>query len=475
MNRQLASLPELPDNVEMEIQTRLINFADLARKELDDFVRTIGPLPQNFATCLLEMKPKIALRDRSDIPVHEISDDESDAPSAAPTPTPKRRHGQSSFTTTPSVKRQRTDIVASGPIPINLNGQSRPEEMPNGNASPAPSQPPAGPKKTQLPEPFSQFSKTGSGFRTLRGVREEVEAKMKAGMPAVIPAEVYEDLALEAIQPWNKVTEVYLHHTMHELQQRLDSALLESMGTFKKRSIFKESKKHLRKCLEEHKMRIEDSLALLYKDESQRLLTFNDEAFKQYRESETITLTRFRHMMRMQAAGLLQPGKQFIPWESLSQDKRIQDAKQREAEAAKLGPDSFAREVEVAAYVRGYYRLAAHRFGDNVSQHILCRMIPQIRLQLARHLENELGVRGPDAIGVYERLMAEDETTATKRENLKSDKEKFRRALASIEGLETNMVGEDSSIATNSFAMSFVDDRATQDTQMTDIAASDEV
>lgn len=477
INADLASLPELPNNVEMEIQTRLLQFEDQARKELDTFVRTFGPLPQSFATCLLEMKPKFMLRDKSDIPdVLEISDDESDATSVAPTP--KRR--QPSNLSTP-VKRQRTDVSMTGAIPINMGTPSRQESgasFASVAGSPTPSQaaaaPPPPPRRPRLSPPFTQFAKVGSSFRTLRAVRDEITSKMKTGMPGVIPAEVYEDLALEAIRPWNQATDVYLVHTMQQVQVRLDETLGSSFGPFKTRFIYAEAKKHLADCLEHHKLELEQSLRLLYNDETERLLTFNEEAFKNYRDSEAITLTRFRHMMRMQAAGLWPQGKQFVPWETLTQEKQAQDVKQRESEVAKLGPDSFAREVEVVAYVRGYYRLAAHRFGDNVTQHILCRMIPSLRRSLARYVEDKLGTRRPDAQSVYERLMEEDETTATKREGLKSDREKLVRALASIEGLEMNIVGDDGSAATNSFSVPLVDESATQDTQMSDIVASGE-
>ncbi|KND92575.1 Interferon-induced GTP-binding protein Mx [Tolypocladium ophioglossoides CBS 100239] len=431
ITKQLGNLPELPENVELEIQTGLMTFADIARAKMDEFMRHFNVLPRNFRDCLLEIKPKFTLKDRTDHPTIDISDDESDNLSIASTPTAKR-HAPVSHAT-PS-KRLRFD----GAITTAPNGQIKPEEVnggPSVRASGGSRPPPPAAKKTMLPEPFTNFATIGRGFRTLREVREEMQAKTKAGMPDRISDEVYVDLVKEAIKPWNRPMDAFIKQTMKDLQSELDATLGKALDGLKKRFIYPEAKRHVRKCLEEHRKETEAALIGLYNDEMERLLTFNEESFKQYRDDEHIVLTRFRHNMRMEAAGLaVRPLGQ---WNDMPEEKRVQDSKRREAELVKLGPDQFVRELEVVAYVRGYYRLAALRFADAVSQRILCRMIPAIRRKLPAYLEEKLGLRSPNAHGVYEKLMEEDLQTATKREMLKLEKLKFDKALASIELLET--------------------------------------
>jgi hypothetical protein len=432
--RQLASLPELPDNIELEIQTGLMAFADSARFKLDNFIRHFNTLPRNFRNCLLEIKPKFTLKDKSDFPILEISDDESDTASVATayttTPTAKRRTAP--LSTTPS-KRPRLDNPNGAPV----NGYIKPEEQ-NGLGPRATSAVPlrATPvRKVLFPEPFAEFTNIGRGFRTLRQVREEMEAKTKAGMPDRTSDEVYVDLVVEAVRPWNKPMDAFIKQTLKDLHTELEATLNKALETLKKRFIYQEARGHLRKFLEEHRKETEHDLVLLYRDETERLLTFNETAFKQYRDEEHMELTRFRHFMRLKAAGP-DPGK-YVTGDQLSEDKRAQDTKRREAEMLKLGKDQFARELEVVAYVRAYYRLAALRFADAVSQRIICRMIPAIRRQLPYYLAEKLGIQGPDAAGVYKTLIEEDEATAAKRETLKIEKEKFVKALASIEMLET--------------------------------------
>ncbi|KAG5980385.1 hypothetical protein E4U55_004095 [Claviceps digitariae] len=452
-------LPELPDNVELEIQTGLMRFADSSRVKLDDFMRHFNTLPKDFRDCLLAIKPKFTFKDRSDFPVLEISDDESDTASVntnqttTTTTTPSAKRRSTAATTTPS-KRPRLDASTNGVAPSIPNGRVKPEEQ-NGSRGSVPVNP--GAQSAVLPEPFAQFTDIGRGFRTLRQVREEIQAKTTSGMPDRTSDEVYNDLVMESVRPWKGPMDVFITRAMRDLLQKLGTALNESLESLKKRSIYKKANEHLRSCIEEHKQAIKSDLDLLYQDEVQRLLTFNEEAFAQYNAEELLELTRFRHYMRMKAIGP-DPGK-FIPGNQLSEDKRAQDTKKRMAELARIGPDRFAREIEVVAYVRGYYRLAALRFADAVSQRVICRMIPSIRRQLPLYMERELGLRRPDAANVYVELMEEDDATAERRKSLKIEKEKFEKALASISALETG-AGAGGDMSDLSMTESIPDDAA---------------
>ncbi|KPM43273.1 hypothetical protein AK830_g3231 [Neonectria ditissima] len=436
---QLAKLPELPGNVELEVKTGLIEFGEHARSELRpaEFSKRFGALPDNFRECLLEMKPKFKLRDDSDFPVVEISDDDSDTGSTAPpsavTPSKRRTMGPP---TTPA-KRQRLEQAATS-NPFNgqngHNGTIKPED---GRGSVPPQRSPT-PRRapSQFPEPFSQFSNVGRGFRDLRQVRDEIKAKTRAGMPDVITEEVYNDMCKEAMKPWDGPMKAFLEHIMRQLQNLLEAALKKSFSRLNKRLIYQECRKHLRGYLEERFKETLAALGVVYRLETFGLFTINREAFHECRAAETILLTRYRHEMRMKAHGF-SDGRVPHPWESLTEEKRAQDRKRREIDLIKIGADPFKQELEVVSYVRAYYRLAALRFADTVALQITNGMLPDMQRHLPHYLEEKLGLRGPDAARVYERLMAEDEATATKRETLKGECEKFVKALASIEGLET--------------------------------------
>ncbi|KAG5953236.1 hypothetical protein E4U53_006249 [Claviceps sorghi] len=448
IDAQLKMLPELPENVELEIQTGLMRFADSSRVKLDEFMKHFNTLPQNFRKCLLAIKPKFTLKDSSDHPVFEISDDESDNASVntnqtAVTATPSGKRRPTAAITTPS-KRPRVETSTNGVGPSVPNGRVKPEEQ-NGLSLRGGVAVTSGAQNAMLSEPFAHFTNVGRGFRTLRQIHQEIEAKTISGLPDRISDEVYQDLITESVRPWKEPMDVFITRAVEDLLQSLGTALNNSLENLKERSIYKKANEHLRSCIEEHKLAIKSDLDLLYQDEVERVLTFNEETFKQYKAEELFDLTRFRHYMRMKAIGA-DPGR-YVPLGQLSEEKRAQDTKKREAELAKIGPDRFAPEIEVVAYVRGYYRLAALRFADAVSQRVICRMIPSIRRVLPFYMEKKLGLRRPDAANVYVELMEEDEKTAETRKNLKIEKEKFEKALASIGALETGSNGNISDLS----------------------------
>jgi hypothetical protein len=427
IHQELASLPELPENVELEVQTALLTFADKARLSMGNFASRFTVLPNNFRECLLGMKPKIGLKDDSDLPVIEIlSDNESEASVA--TGNSRRR---SNVPHTPS-KRQRVANDVAAP------NSGRSGHIKREDSVPLPQRMPPTIRRKPFPAPFEEFSRIGSGFRTLRQLRAEIESKSKAGMPHLTPVEAYNDLAVEAVRPWKGPTEIFLKETMRQLQVELVSTLDKSLESLKKRFIYTQTKAHLEAFLEDHQKLTGQALGLLYYRETGQMCTFNEEAHKRYELEETAELEHYRHHLRMEAR--YGKGNTYQPLEDLTEERRAQDAKSRKDDLAKLGEDMFRREIEVAGYVRGYYRLAALRFADAVSQVIICDLIPTVRRQLHSFLEVKLGLRGvgvtTDARTVYERLMAEDAATAAKRETLKSECKKFEKALASIRGLE---------------------------------------
>ena len=420
----------------MEIRTSLLKFTEAARERLDGFVKGLNALPEDFKTCILEIKPKFILKDKSDIPVLEISDESDNESAAAATPSKRRNMAPPA---TPS-KRQRS----STPV---VNGASfvKPEEESN-PSSPIPRPRP----ESKFKHPFTQFAKVGSGFRTLRQVREEIIQKTRAGMPEHIPEQVYESLVLESMKPWNGPMIVFLNETMSRLSRELMQALTASFEGLKKRIVFEESKKHLKTFLDTHRERTREAMLQVYSDEIRQLLTFNSEAFGQYRQEDHLLLTRFRHKMRMETKGLLAP-KPLEDWNRMTEAKRNEDTKRRQDEVVKIGRDQFEREVEVVSYVRGYYRLAALRFVDCIAQCIMCRMIPSLKSEMAFYLDRQLGLMSSPDTTTFERLMEESPEIASRRDLLKMEKAKFEKALASIDSLNMG-VTESSDAASGIFA-----------------------
>ncbi|TQV94100.1 Dynamin family protein [Cordyceps javanica] len=431
VNKNLAALPELPDNIELEVEGSLMQFSESCRQGIDELIKFGGALPEAFRDCLLHIKPKFILKDRSDTPLVEISDDDSDAQPPPPAAsTPKRRQGAVQIT--PSSKRPRLE---------NSNG------FPNGHAPRV--------KKAKLLPPFTEYSSLGSGFRTLAQVKAEIRGKMQAGTPDVIPPDVYQGMAVESIKVWEQPTQKFLSATMGQLHEKLGEKLNSSLDRLRKRLIYRETGDHLTRFLKEQLQQTMDQAFLIFKHETQQLITFQKETLTMYRELEEKELGWFRHQMRFQAR-FPEAARRLGNWANMGEEQRQQEMKEQEKEKFKLGPDNFADEVKVVSYVRGYYRLAALRFVDRMAQLTLCGMLPEIRKRLDFELRTRLGLQGGNARAAYQRLMEEDTATAEKREALKAEREKFVRALETIQALEGNPGLDDGMFETSSTSLSFL-------------------
>ncbi|PMB71490.1 Interferon-induced GTP-binding protein Mx2 [Beauveria bassiana] len=472
VDKELTSLPDLPDNIQLEVESSLMQFTESCRQGIDELIRSGSALPEAFRDCLLHIKPKFILKDKSDIPVVEISDDESDAPPPLAA-TPKRRQGASSIT--PSSKRARLEHsngVPNGQIP----GLKHEE-----TASPSVNGAPPRARKALLAQPFTEYSSLGSSFRTLAQVRAEILGKSQAGTPDVIGPEVYQDMAVESVKVWQQPMERFLLATMEQLHGKLEEKLILSLDRLRKRLIYRETARNLKCFLKEQLKKTQEMADLVFKHETRKLITFQNEILLFLRDKEERELRWFRHHMRFQARFpdmARRPGN----WASMTEEQREQETRdqEKEKEKYKLGSDAFAREIMVISYIRGYYRLAALRFVDRMAQLTLCEMLPEIRMRLDFELRTRLGIIDGNAAAAYQCLMEEDTATAVKREALKAQRERFERALDTIQALERNPGLDDSFYATTSsvslpfFTRDRESDVVMEDSQTTSEQASDQ-
>ncbi|KAK1985551.1 dynamin family protein [Colletotrichum cereale] len=433
IERQLSTLPELPNNVELEVRKSLMAFSTIVKETLRgrNFSSNYGSLSDSFRDCILQMKPKFVLKDKSDIPVLEISDDDDDLANT----TPGNRKRSANAQGYANVKRPRPAV--------NGGSFSTVVKMEDGGSTPGTPTRRRPPPPAPLVGSFQQYFNHGAGFRTLAQIRDDIRAKTKAGMPSIVPDEVYEDLCKKAVRDWDRPMATFMHETMSRLQKIVDYALDQAFGSLKKRLIFKESKALMDEFLNQRRAETMAFLKEIFDMETFQLFTVNQKAFADYERSESRVLTRYRHVMRWQAFS--GEASDFHDWEKMTPDQRIHEERKHSSELTKMGPDPFDKELKVAAYVRGYYMLSALRFTDTVCLSITSRMMPKIIQDLDFFLEKKLGLVGGHDDMIFFRLMEEDEDTAHKRERLKGELEKFNKALQSITTNELEVVSGSSS------------------------------
>lgn len=440
----MNTLPELPNNVELEVRKSLMAFSTIVKETLRgrDFSANYGALSDNFRDCILQMKPKFTLKDKSDVPVLEISDDDDDTASNV-TPGNRKRGANGQHGNT-SVKRPRPVVNGGSFSAAGIKSE-------DGGSTPSTPSRRRPPLVLPLAPAFQQYANYGASFRTLAQIRDDIRAKTKAGMPSIVPDEVYEDLCKQAVRAWNQPMGTFLQETMGRLQRIVDYALDQAFGSLKRRLIFKDSKNLMNKFLAERRAEALAFLKEIYDMETFQLFTVNRKAFEEYERSESRVLTRYRHEMRWQAFSGEVSEFKFHDWDKMTPDQRSQEERKHSNELAKMGPDTFDKELRVAAYVRGYYMLSALRFTDTVCLSVTSRMMPKIVQDLDFFLEKKLGLVGGHDETIFSRLMEEDDDTACKRERLKGELEKFNKALQSITTNELEGVSGSSSQGQASF------------------------
>ncbi|KAJ8110281.1 hypothetical protein ONZ43_g5912 [Nemania bipapillata] len=190
----------------------------------------------------------------------------------------------------------------------------------------------------------------------------------------------------------------------------------------------------------------------MYDEETYQMYTMNEDAFTRFKAKELEQLRRARALYRLKAVALIEWGYEIKPLEEMSDDERSKEHRMLTQHLPKIGSDPFDTEIEVAAFVRGYYRTAATRFVENVTMNVnsvmFWKLLPFVNYlemtrgpQLDSFMNERLDIFGSTTVKVYENLMEEDEKIAELRRRLKGEKDKLSQAMASINGLECSSPG----------------------------------
>ncbi|KAB5543142.1 P-loop containing nucleoside triphosphate hydrolase protein [Coniochaeta sp. 2T2.1] len=422
---ELKKLPELPDNPEFEIRKGLLEFTNMAKTCLEgqEFLDTWKSKELMFSKTVYDMKPKYIVKP----PATNVIDLDADTPAVGNTPNRQpKRPAPADLQSTPSKRRAGT---ATGTPATGVKREDSPLSTPGGYRwSVAPVATPAGLRPPGMP-PRS---------RSLEELRAIIESKRQPGVPDSIPDAVFQFLCTESVQPWGRPVQAFLKDTMKLVNAELHSALDTAFSMLKKRTVYREARAHLDALLKAHRETLTQQLGYALNLERRRMFTKNSSFFTTNKESELRELTRFRHFYRWASIMGQQAvqGERPKPYEKMTEEEKQQEQARMAKETPKMGRDPYQQELEVAAYVRGYYLTAASRFIDNVSLHILSGMLPLMADSITQHLDRKLGLMDQADKALFERLMEEEATTADKRAQLKEDKHKFEQAMESILALE---------------------------------------
>ncbi|KAK4643769.1 hypothetical protein QC761_405260 [Podospora bellae-mahoneyi] len=411
---QLQLYPGPPANPDLEIYKALTMFSSLLKKRVIDqeFMSTWDTAcSARFTRAILELKPKYNVRlfaksSAASAPV--LIDLDTPTREGSPTPTPSGRK-RAAPAETPS-RRQR--IKAE-----DAEGRSYPSTPTNMRTTMTPTK--------------------GRPSKTLMDIRRMIQRNAIPGQPGLVSSNVYEPLFTEAAKAWKGPLQTFLNQTFNFLSKEIQEILDSTFAALKNRAIYKLSTEHMQAFVEMHKKELQAQLALIHELEGTRLFTRNDDALHRYKAEELRTLTRHRNHYRIAAHKGDEPASSLPKIEELSEEELAQETAKMEKDLRQMGPEPFQQELDVAAYTRGYYVLAAHRFTDIVCMHAMSGLFPRVASVIETYLQDKLGLTGNRTTPeMLDQLMEEEGRIGQIRRDLCAEKETLDGAMAIIVNLE---------------------------------------
>ncbi|ETS74405.1 hypothetical protein PFICI_14271 [Pestalotiopsis fici W106-1] len=461
---QLSELPELPRNVEFEVRQSLQQFKEAVKEATlyTDFQPRWSQLNKQFQACILAMKPTCLVRTPGQAPYRESLDGTVDLTSdsenvAAETPSRKRTNPRASDSTiriaTPS-KRQRVEVSTPTTVKMEQSFYGMTPQSGQGTPGPDPQ------------SPFAEFYSLSRRGLDIRLIRDVLASRRRAGMPAdIVPSDVYDVLINKAITNWQKPIERYIDHTMRLFKSMLNGALSKSMASLAKRLIFDESRSYLDEYIAKMDSLQSAAIMDLFQSETYEMYTTNEDAYNRYREEELATLQRARSIERLRAIGVFSFDYKTRPLTKMTPEAIAEEKEKIAKNITRLGPDEFSHELEVAAVVRGYYILAGMRLVEGVTLSVKSKLFRDVASDNPHQfLNRKLGLHEADS-DTFNRLMEEDQVTATKREQLKREKDKLEIAMQKISNLQ---LGDRNELLADLVGNSFYESGAVHDEVMSD-------
>lgn len=420
---KLNRLPEMPQNPEHEVRKSLFKFSTDFQSRLRSKAFSAGwaKIAEAFRIKVVELKPRYRVMPEGFSIQKDYGIGTSD------------RESLFSVNNSPSmsVKRNRPiDLTDAGtPSAQRRRGENGAVKVEDANGS------------FMFNSPGLAAPANGRvASRTLGQIRNLIRSEREAGKPGEVPYDVIEFLCMEAVKPWIHPLNRFLDDTMLHLRRELKASLEESFQHLKKRQVFRDAEKLTRAWLDEHKTRIFEQLSRNYKLETTKIYTMDDDSFQRHRGHEGHMLKRNRHFYRWKHYNDDPSPEKIEDWDNMTADARRKEEERMQKEQAKLGDDPYEVELGVASHVRGYYLTAAMRFVDIIAMHITSGVFPDLDADIDQYLEQKMGLMGGVPPLAFERLMEEQKSTAEKRAHLKTEMQRFDRAVTEIIHLKQTVV-----------------------------------
>ncbi|KAI6082441.1 hypothetical protein F4821DRAFT_247136 [Hypoxylon rubiginosum] len=400
----LATLPGFPvdANAEHDAKKSLVQVLQKMKTAIDtEFSPRWNTLNEQFRACLFTMKPICKLKG-SDTPVINTFNVNSDIA------TPRSRLDNLTIWSEDTMSRP-----IEQDIPIDST-----------------------PQASSTNSPFSNF---GCGTIDIEKIRNEIIRHSRPDMVQhAMPDEVLETLCLDEIKKWKLPLETYISKTTELLKKTASAVLEASLGEFRYRLLFSECQEKLEKFIDKAIAFQRGRLNDLYNSETYQLFIMNDDSFDRHKAQEMEQLHRMRNILRLKVSALIPRDTPIKKFGDMSEEEKTQERKILNKMIPKLPKDPFDDAIEVTGFVRGYYMLAAARFGERVVMNVNSSLLRTFReSELQSLLDDHFNIFSSDP-SLYIRLLEEDSNTSKRRIQLTAELDKLVTAMRRINELESS-------------------------------------
>ncbi|KAF7890996.1 uncharacterized protein EAF02_001321 [Botrytis sinoallii] len=452
ITEDLRNLPELPDqNVQLEVQRLLQNFSrevkGLMTSEHTDtnFHGNWTKLSQNFHKLLLHIKPMIICSHPSDtyqIPVISVDDSDDEEPGTVPAPdTSGKKRKYPNITKDQSFEQDGRNSENVTPV-SKLRFKSE---------APSPRTPRPIRNARNLPNKFKgtvfeRHAELGKGFASIGDIQKEM-LNSSLGLPKIVDPRIHQAYCRKAVSVWKDPYTDLLFAATKLLRSAVHTVVERNLGIYQQTILYKDSKILVDRWIDDLCKQQLSAIENLYQTEIYRPFTLLGDAINESKKVELQKLQQGRHKHRASCLVDKQLSLGLKKIKAEKQSPEYINARQALVEAVKnedLDRDPFEVQLDVAAYVRGYYVVAANRFADSVCISINNCYFRNVVEQVENYLEMHLGTNDPsNGKQKSQDLMQEDNKVAEERrrlqrevKNLADFETQFMKLVADCNGRE---------------------------------------
>lgn len=243
--------------------------------------------------------------------------------------------------------------------------------------------------------PFVKLTGLGKRAYTLDGIRQTIANHTRPGLSSLPNEKTHNELCMLAVDTWETPLEVFGQATFDLVRKQIETILYKRLEKYAQTELFRAAKAELTKFMDEHENEQQKVMQDIFQMERYKIFTVNKAAMNANKQNEYQLLQKARRATRAKAVAqrkMRSDPKKYPLEMDYEERSRILKKKTAEVKDEELSADPFDEELQVAAYVRGYYLTAATRFVDNVCLSINAKLFRGIRESIFMYLENVLDI-----------------------------------------------------------------------------------